>query len=215
MSTEWVDTVRSHLLALPSLAKFAIVMAGIVGIPRLARRVRIPELVGLLFFGVLLGPSVLDVAGADRPIAQFFADLGKLMLMFTAGLEINIELFRKAQARSVTFGVITTLVPQVLGTACGLAFGYPFIPAVVIGSLLASHTLLSLPIVIRLGAIGLEPVVVTIGATMVSDTLSLIIFGICVSTYTTGFSPSGLAGGAADSDRSEPRWRLDSGKAWR
>ena len=74
-----------------------------------------------------------------------------------------------------------------LGTAFGLAFGYGIIPAIVIGSLLASHTLISLPIVTRLGALGLEPVVVTIGATMVSDTLSLIIFGICVSTYTTGF----------------------------
>jgi hypothetical protein len=39
----------------------------------------------------------------------------------------------------------------------------------------------------------LEPVVVAIGATMVSDTLSLIIFGICASTYATGLSPSGLA----------------------
>ena len=192
MLIEWIDTLRSHLLALPSLAKFAIVMAGIVYMPALARRVKVPELVGLLLFGVLLGPYVLDVAGADRPIAQFFADLGRLMLMFTAGLEIDIELFRKAQTRSVIFGVITTIVPQVLGTACGLAFGYSFIPAVVIGSLLASHTLLSLPIVTRLGAISLEPIVVAIGATMVSDTLSLIIFGICVSTYTTGFSPSGL-----------------------
>jgi len=192
MLIEWIDTLRSHLLALPSLAKFAIVMAGIVYMPALARRVKVPELVGLLLFGVLLGPYVLDVAGADRPIAQFFADLGRLMLMFTAGLEIDIELFRKAQTRSVIFGVITTIVPQVLGTACGLAFGYPFIPAVVIGSLLASHTLLSLPIVTRLGAISLEPIVVAIGATMVSDTLSLIIFGICVSTYTTGFSASGL-----------------------
>ena len=181
MLIEWIDTLRSHLLALPSLAKFAIVMAGIVYMPALARRVKVPELVGLLLFGVLLGPYVLDVAGADRPIAQFFADLGRLMLMFTAGLEIDIELFRKAQTRSVIFGVITTIVPQVLGTACGLAFGYPFIPAVVIGS-----------IVTRLGAISLEPIVVTIGATMVSDTLSLIIFGICVSTYTTGFSASGL-----------------------
>jgi Kef-type K+ transport system membrane component KefB len=54
-------------------------------------------------------------------------------------------------------------------------------------------TLISLPIVTRFGALGLEPVVVAIGATLVSDTLSLIIFGICVSLYTTGFSPSGLA----------------------
>ena len=80
-----------------------------------------------------------------------------------------------------------------LGTAYSLAFGYGIIPAIVIGSLLASHTLLALPIVTRFGAIGLEPVVVTIGATLVSDTLSLVIFGICVSVYTTGFSPFGLA----------------------
>jgi len=39
-----------------------------------------------------------------------------------AGLEININLFRKAQTRSIIFGVITTIVPQVLGTVYGLAF---------------------------------------------------------------------------------------------
>jgi Kef-type K+ transport system membrane component KefB len=71
-------------------------------------------------------------------------------------------------------------------------FGYAMIPAVVIGSLLSSHTLLALPIVTRFGALGLEPVVVTIGATLVADTLSLVVFGICVSIYTTGFSLSGL-----------------------
>jgi Kef-type K+ transport system membrane component KefB len=149
--------------------------------------------VGLLVFGVLLGPYILDVAPVNHPIVQFFGDLGRLMLMFVAGLEINIKLFRKAQTRSVIFGIITTIVPQVLGTAYGLTFGYAIIPAIVIGSLLASHTLLSLSIVTRLGALGLEPVVVTIGATLVSDTVSLIIFGICVSIYTTGFSLSGLA----------------------
>ena len=190
---QWLDAFRSHALALPNLAKFAIVLALIVGVPALARRLRIPELVGLLFVGVLLGPHVLGLYGVNHPIVQFFADLGRLMLMFAAGLEINLALFRKAQARSITFGVITTIVPQVLGTAYGLTFGYSIIPAIVIGSLLASHTLISLPIVTRLGALGLEPVVVTIGATMVSDTLSLIIFGICVSIYTTGFSLSGLA----------------------
>jgi Kef-type K+ transport system membrane component KefB len=193
MTMEWLNAFRSHALALPNLVKFAIVIALIVCIPPLARRFRIPELIALLIFGVLLGPHVFGVYGTDHPVVQFLADLGKLMLMFTAGLEIDINLFRRAQARSVTFGVITTMVPQALGTAYGLAFGYSMIQAIVIGSLLASHTLLSLPIVTRLGAVGLEPVVVSIGATIVSDTLSLIIFAICVSTYTTGFSESGLA----------------------
>jgi Kef-type K+ transport system membrane component KefB len=190
---QWLDALRPHLLALPNLAKFGIVIAIIVGVPALARRLRIPELIALLAFGVLLGPHVLGLYGTDHPVVQFFAELGKLMLMFTAGLEIDINLFRRAQTRSVIFGVITTMVPQTLGTAYGLAFGYSMIQSIVIGSLLASHTLLSLPIVTRLGAVGLEPVVVSVGATIVSDTLSLIIFAICVSTYTTGFSQTGLA----------------------
>jgi Kef-type K+ transport system membrane component KefB len=189
----WLETVRSHLLALPNLAKFAIVMAIIACAPAFVRRFRVPELVGLLAFGVLLGPYVLDVAPLNHPIVQFFGDLGRLLLMFAAGLEVDIHLFRKVQSRSVGFGIITTLVPQLLGTALALAFGFGIIPAIVIGSLLASHTLLAMPIVTRFGAIAFEPVVVAIGATMVSDTLSLIVFGICVSTYTTGFSPSGLA----------------------
>jgi Kef-type K+ transport system membrane component KefB len=193
MTMEWLDAFRSHALTLPNLAKFAVLLALIVVVPALARRFRIPELVGLVVVGLLLGPHALGLYGENHPIVEFFADLGRLMLMFAVGLEIDLNLFRQVQTRSVTFGVITTLLPQVLGTAYGLAFGHGLIPAIVIGSLLASHTLISLPIVTRLGALGLEPVVVTIGATMVSDTLSLIIFGICVSTYTTGFSPSGLA----------------------
>ena len=190
---EWLDAFRAHAVALPNLAKFAFVMAIIAGAPALTRRFRVPEIVGLLAFGVLLGPYVLDVAPMNHPIVQFFGDLGRLLLMFTAGLEIEIDLFRKAQTRSVIFGVVTFMIPQLLGTAYGLAFGYGMIPAIVIGSLLASHTLLELPIVTRFGALGLEPVVVTIGATLVADTLSLVVFGICVPVYTTGFSASGLA----------------------
>jgi len=60
----------------------------------------------------------------------------------TAGLEIDIALFRKAQARSIIFGLFTTTVPLLFGTLLGLGFGYALIPAIVVGSLLASHTLL-------------------------------------------------------------------------
>ena len=55
---EWLDSFRSHAVALPNLAKFAIVMAIIAGAPALARRLRIPDLVGLVAFGILLGPYV-------------------------------------------------------------------------------------------------------------------------------------------------------------
>jgi hypothetical protein len=47
----------------------------------------------------------------------------------------------------ITFGLITTSIPLLLGAAAGLGFGYPLLTAVVLGSLLASHTLLGLSIV--------------------------------------------------------------------
>jgi Kef-type K+ transport system membrane component KefB len=188
-----IDFIRSHALALPPLTKFAIGMAIIFGVPVLCRRVRLPAAVGLLLSGVVLGPHVLDVFGTQRPVADFFADLGKLLLMFFAGLEVDLVLFRQVQRKAITFGVITTTIPLVLGTAVGLLFGYPMVTAVVIGSLLASHTLLGLPIVMKIGANRLEPFIVTVGATVLSDTLSLVVFAMCVSTFQHGFSVSGLA----------------------
>ena len=53
--------------------------------------------------------------------------------MFFAGLEINLELFRRARHRSIALGIATTAIPLVLGTIVGLAFGYAAIPAIVIG----------------------------------------------------------------------------------
>jgi Kef-type K+ transport system membrane component KefB len=188
-----LEALRSHILALPNLAKFAIVVAIIVGVPRLTRRVGLPPMVGLLVFGVALGPHALGFFGEHRPIAGFFAELGKLLLMFSAGLEIDMALFRRAQTRAMIFGLTTTILPLLFGTLLAFAFGYALVPAIVVGSLLASHTLLGVPIVSRLGVIRLEPIVVTIGATVVSDTLSLIVFAICVSTFTTGFSISAFA----------------------
>jgi len=188
-----IDFIRSHALALPPLTKFAIGMAIIFGVPVLCRRVRLPAAVGLLLSGVVLGPHVLDVFGTQRPVADFFADLGKLLLMFFAGLEVDLVLFRQVQRKAITFGVITTTIPLVLGTAVGLLFGYPMVTAVVMGSLLASHTLLGIPIVMKIGANRLEPFIVTVGATVLSDTLSLVVFAMCVSTFQHGFSVSGLA----------------------
>ncbi len=192
MSTHILDTIRDHLLGLPGLAKFALGMAMLVIIPRMCRRLHIPPSVGLLLGGVIIGPYVLGFFSTDRPIADFMAELGKLLLMFFAGLDIDLALFRRARNRSITLGIATTVVPLVLGTTVGLTFGYTAIPAIVIGSLLASHTLLGLTTLDRLGLKRLEPVTVAVGGTVMSDTLSLVVFAICVSIYTTGFSPSGM-----------------------
>ena len=68
MAWEWLHSV-------PSLARFALGMAIIVGIPRLSRGVGLPVVVGLLLSGVVLGPHVLGLFGEHAPIADFFAEL--------------------------------------------------------------------------------------------------------------------------------------------
>jgi Kef-type K+ transport system membrane component KefB len=190
---EALEFLRSHAASLPLLAKFGDAMAIIVGTPPLSRKLRLPALVGLLLAGVIIGPHGLDVFSQNRPIADFFAELGKLLLMFFAGLEIDLTRFQRARRRVVDFGLLTTGLPLLFGTIVGLLFGFGPITAIVLGSLLASHTMLASPIVNKLGANRLEPVTVTVGATILLDTLSLLVFAVCLSTYWGGFSVSGLA----------------------
>jgi Kef-type K+ transport system membrane component KefB len=192
IATGTVESLRTHLSHSPSIVRFAAAVAAILLTPPISRRLKLPGGVGVLLAGVILGPHVLDIFGKDRPVADFISQLGILLLMFMAGLEVDLNLFRQSERRVVTFGLITTVLPLVLGTVVGLWFGYAAIPAIVLGSLLASHTLTALPIVADLGAARLEPIAVVCGATVMSDTLSLVVFAVCVSTYQRGFSPSVL-----------------------
>jgi Kef-type K+ transport system membrane component KefB len=170
-----IEFLRASVLSLPPLAKFAVGMSIIVVVPPLCRRVMLPAVAGLLFSGMLFGPHVLQIIPANHPIADFMGDLGKLLLMFFAGLEVDMVLFRQAQKRSLVFGVLTCAIPQILGSAVALGFGYGLNAAIVTGSLLGSHTLLAFPIIDALGETRLEPITVTIGATIVATILSLVV----------------------------------------
>ncbi len=188
-----IDLLRAQALSLSTLTKFAFIMAMLVGVPYLSRRWHLPVAVGLLLSGILVGPYGLDLIGQHRPIADFFAELGKLFLMFFAGLEMDLNRFLEARRKTLVFGLWTTCTPLLLGTLVGLAFGYGALPAIVLGSLLASHTLLGSSIVQEHKANGLEPIAVAVGATVISDILSLLVFALCLSTYVGGFSVKSIS----------------------
>jgi Na+:H+ antiporter len=81
-----------------------------------------PVAVGLLLGGVIIGPYVLGFFSTDRPIADFIAELGKLLLMFFAGLEIDLALFRRVRNRSI---VAALLVGKwIAAWVISRAFGY-------------------------------------------------------------------------------------------
>jgi Kef-type K+ transport system membrane component KefB len=72
---ELLGLLRAHALALPVMAKFALAMAVVVGVPRLSRTMGLPGVVGLLLAGILFGPHGLDVFSEHPIIADFFSDL--------------------------------------------------------------------------------------------------------------------------------------------
>ncbi|MDJ0578771.1 cation:proton antiporter [Crocosphaera sp.] len=174
------------------LVSFTILLLVILTLPPIFERLRLPGLVGLLFAGVVLGKDGLYLLDADSESIALFSDIGKIYLMFVAGLEIDLDEFRKTKERSLVFGSLTFFLPLLMGTYVGIRFGYGWNSSILIGSLLASHTLLGFPIVQRLGMVKNQAVMVTIGATIFTDIAALLVLAICVSIHSGDFSAVSL-----------------------
>jgi Kef-type K+ transport system membrane component KefB/nucleotide-binding universal stress UspA family protein len=174
------------------LLTFTILLLVIVTIPPLFEKIKLPGLVGLLVAGVIFGNDGLGLLDKDSESIKLLADIGKIYLMFVAGLEIDLEDFRKSRNRSLTFGFCTFIVPLIIGTLVGFAFNMGINASILLGSLLASHTLLGYPIVNRLGVVRNEAVVVTIGATIFTDIGALFVLAICISIHGGEFTVATL-----------------------
>lgn len=91
----------------------------------LMRKIHVPEVVGALLAGVLLGPTVFGLVG-QSDMLDIFAELGVVMIMFTAGTETNLKQIKasgKASAVITAFGVV---VPFALGYVVASLFNGGF-----------------------------------------------------------------------------------------
>jgi Kef-type K+ transport system membrane component KefB/nucleotide-binding universal stress UspA family protein len=181
------ETLRSPV------ATFCLLLAISLIIPPIFERLKLPGLVGLILAGVVFGGSGLGWLDNESETMGLLSEIGKIYLMFVAGLEIDLLLFRRTKHRSIGFGMMTFSYPMLGGIALGLFFGFGWLPAVLIGSLLASHTLLAYPIVQRYGIVDDEAVTVTIGATIFTDIGSLLVLAICLGINQGDFSIAKLA----------------------
>ncbi|MGH9813578.1 MAG: cation:proton antiporter [Candidatus Acidiferrales bacterium] len=174
--------------------RFALVLLLLIFLPPLVERLRLPGLIGLILGGVAIGPHVLALTPSPHPVADFFTDIGRVFLMFLVGLEIDLGDFRRQAGASLVFGLATFACPMIAGYAVGQAFGYSVNASVLIGSLLASHTLLALPILEKLGLVRSGFALATAGATIFTDIGSLLVLAVCVSAHVSGaVALSGLA----------------------
>ncbi|WP_416674156.1 cation:proton antiporter domain-containing protein [Egbenema bharatensis] len=186
-----MDYILESLSDTP-LVGFTVLLLVILTVPPVFEQLRLPGLVGLLVAGVVLGPDGLGFLDPGSEAMKLLSDIGKIYLMFVAGLEIDLMEFHKTRNRSLGFGLATFLVPLIFGTVVGQGFGFGLNASILIGSLLASHTLLGYPIVNRLGVTGNEAVTVTVGATIFTDTAALLVLAICISIHAGEFSATSL-----------------------
>jgi len=94
-----------------------------------------------------------------------------------------------ARRRAALFGIATFALPLAAGIGVVHTFGYAPVSALLVGSLIASHTLIAFPMVTTAGLAARPSVVVTVGATMLTDMLSLLVLAACLTTHRSGFAP--------------------------
>ncbi len=175
------------------IVPFAVLLVVILAVPPVFERLRLPGLVGLLAAGVVLGPNALQLLNTKSETMSLLSDIGLVYLMFVAGLEVDMEQFRRTKNRSIGFGSFTFAIPLIMGTLVGRLFNFDWNASILIGSLFASHTLLAYPIVRRLGVVNNEAVTVTIGATIFTDIGALLVLAVCIAINAGEFSPLRLA----------------------
>jgi Kef-type K+ transport system membrane component KefB/mannitol/fructose-specific phosphotransferase system IIA component (Ntr-type)/nucleotide-binding universal stress UspA family protein len=162
---------------------FGICMVVILTTPLIFERFKLPGLIGPIVAGVVLGSSVLNVLERGQAI-ELLGNVGLLYIMFLSGLEINMSQFRKNRDRSFVFGVITFTIPQVAGTLIfHYLLGFDWLAAILIASMFASHTLVPYPIISRLGIVKNDAVVTTVGGTILTDTVALLVLVVVARAF--------------------------------
>lgn len=162
---------------------FFLVLTIILFAPILLDRLRIPHIIGMILAGVAIGKFGFNILERDSSF-ELFGKVGLYYIMFLAGLEMDMLDFKKNRNKAVGFGVITFIIPVLLGIWSGTALlGYGVLTSVLLASMFASHTLVSYPIISRYGLSRLKSVNITIGGTAVTVTLALLTLTMVTSMF--------------------------------
>lgn len=170
---------------------FSLVLFIILFAPILFNKIKVPHIIGLILAGVITGPYGLNLLRRDSSIV-LFGTVGLLYIMFLAGLEIDMGEFRKNRNKIIVFGLSTFLLPLVIGSlASYYILGYSFLSSVLLASMFSTHTLISYPIASRYGISRSRAVTLTVGGTMITDILALLILaavaGVTKEEASSGF----------------------------
>jgi Kef-type K+ transport system membrane component KefB len=157
---------------------FSLVLFIILFAPILLKKIKVPHIIGLILAGVAVGPYALNLLKRDSSIV-LFGTVGLLYIMFLAGLEIDLKEFKKNRLKILFFGFVTFMLPLIAGSlASYYVLGYGWMSSILLASMFSTHTLVSYPIVSKYGVSRNKAVALTVGGTMITDILALLILAV-------------------------------------
>jgi Kef-type K+ transport system membrane component KefB len=164
--------------------QFSLILFIILFAPILLNKFKIPHLIGLIIAGAIIGPNGFHLMSRDSSII-LFGTVGLLYIMFLAGLELDLAEFKKNSTKSLVFGLYTFSIPMIIGTTAGYyLLEFTLISSILLGSMFASHTLIAYPIISKLGVAKNRAVNITVGGTMITDTLALLVLAAIAGMAT-------------------------------
>lgn len=160
---------------------FAVILFIFLLIPIILRTVKLPSIMGLILSGVIVGPNGLHILERSSSIV-LFGTVGLLYIAFVAGLEVDLNDFKRNRKKSIVFGLMSFFIPWFLGIFTVRYFlEYNWTSTLLLASTFGSHTLLSYPIASRLGITKNESVNITVGGSIITDFFALLVLAIIAS----------------------------------
>lgn len=179
---KWLD-IELHLPITDPTWIFLLVLLIILFAPILLGKLRIPHIIGMIIAGVIVGEHGFNILERDSSF-ELFGKVGLYFIMFLAGLEMNLEDFKKNRSKALVFGIFTFMIPMILGVWSSITLlGYDMTTSILLASMYASHTLIAYPIVSRYGLSRLRSVSITVGGTAITVAFALLILAVISGMY--------------------------------
>ncbi|PSR53762.1 sodium:proton antiporter [Adhaeribacter arboris] len=167
---------------------FSLILFIILLAPLLLSRIKVPGIIGLIICGVLIGPHGLNFLTRNSAV-ELFSTIGLLYIMFIAGLELDLNEFKKNKYKSLLFGFFTFIIPLAIGfPVCHYILQYNATASFLTASMFATHTLVAYPIMGKYGISKNQAVAITVGGTILTDTAVLVILAVIMGSKQGGLT---------------------------
>ena len=174
----------------PTMIFFVVLMI-ILFAPIIMSKLRIPHIIGMVLAGVVIGKYGLNILERDISF-EIFGSVGLYYIMFLAGLEMDLESVRRKSRQFLIFGLLTCFVPLILTYVMSrTVLGYSHPASFLLGCIMASNTLIAYPIVSRYGLQRHPSVQLSVGSSMISLFLALVMIA-ALSTFLTATGESSI-----------------------